>query len=111
MNITFETKSNCTVIHLTGRIDVTNSNDFETALIPILGDHRYSFLINCAELNYISSSGLRVFLLAQKKVMAARGHLFLYCMQPMIREIFDISGLSTIFDIRESEEEVLQQAD
>ncbi|MDD4821897.1 MAG: STAS domain-containing protein [Bacteroidales bacterium] len=109
MNISFETKSNFTVIHLTGRIDVTNSNDLETELIRLFEDDRYNLLINCAELNYISSSGLRVFLLAQKKVMAAQGDLIICSLQPMIREIFDISGLSTIFKICKSEEEALQK--
>ena len=109
MNITFETKSDFTVVYVIGRIDVTNSNDFETELIRLFEEDRFNLLFNCAGLNYISSSGLRVFLLAQKRVMAAQGHLTICSMQPMIKEIFDISGLSTIFNICESEEEALKQ--
>jgi len=108
MNITFETKSDFTVVYLTGRIDVTNSNNFETELIRLFEDDRFNLLFNCAGLHYISSSGLRVFLMAQKRVTAAQGHLTLCCLQTMIREIFDISGLSTIFNICETEEEALQ---
>lgn len=109
MNITFETKSDFTVVSISGRIDATNSNDFESELIRIFEDDRFNLLINCAGLHYISSSGLRIFLMAQKRVIAAQGHLTICCMQTMIREIFDISGFSTIFKIYETEEEALQQ--
>ncbi len=108
MNLTVETKSDFTVIYLTGRIDVTNSNEFETELHRIFEDNRFNLIINCSQLHYISSSGLRIFLMAQKRVMAAHGKLSICCMQTMIREIFDISGFSTIFKIYGTEEEAIQ---
>jgi anti-anti-sigma factor len=56
-------------------------------------------ILDCASLNYISSSGLRVFLVLQKKMMATKGQFRLSNLQPGIREIFDISGFSSIFSV------------
>jgi len=50
-------------------------------------------------LNYISSSGLRVFLVIQKKMVALKGQFKLCNLQPGIKEIFDISGFSSIFSV------------
>jgi stage II sporulation protein AA (anti-sigma F factor antagonist) len=67
-----------------------------------------NIVLDCAELNYISSSGLRVFLIAQKKLMGLQGKLHLCAMQPSIKEIFDISGFSTIFKIFATEQEAIE---
>jgi anti-anti-sigma factor len=66
-------------------------------------------ILNCSGLNYISSSGLRVFLVIQKKLAGLQGSFGLCCLQPEIREIFDISGFSTIFSIFPDEEAALAQ--
>lgn len=60
------------------------------------------------EISYISCSGLRVFLTVQKKMMATGGKFLLFAMQPTIKEIFDISGFSSIFSIFDTEESALQ---
>jgi anti-anti-sigma factor len=59
-------------------------------------------------MNYISSSGLRVFLVAQKKVLSLNGKLILCNMQPTIQEIFRISGFSNLFRIFDTLEEALE---
>ena len=58
-----------------------------------------NIVIDCSELHYISSSGLRVFLMALKKISAAGGRFRLCSLQDNIREIFEIAGFNTIFSI------------
>lgn len=82
-----------------GRIDTTNYNDFEAAMNDVLGSGTQQIYLDCSQLNYISSSGLRIFLTIQKKMMASGGKFKLFAMQASIREIFDISGFSSIFSI------------
>ena len=97
-----------TVVNITGRIDTTNFNEFEKEIGVILDQGETNIVLDCENLNYISSSGLRVFLIAQKRIMAVRGKLHLCAMQPTIKEIFDISGFSTIFKIFASKAEALE---
>ncbi|OZA88859.1 MAG: anti-anti-sigma factor, partial [Azorhizobium sp. 39-67-5] len=49
---------------------------------------------------YVSSSGLRALLVAGKAMRTAKRDLALRSLQPQIREVFDISGFSTLFEIK-----------
>ena len=104
MNITKKSNNGFTVVNLEGRIDTTNFSVFENELNVILQSGEKDICVNCKDLTYISSSGLRVFLIILKKVTAMKGKFVLCEMQPSILEIFNISGFSTIFKIFESEE-------
>jgi anti-sigma B factor antagonist len=55
-------------------------------------------------LEYISSSGLRVFLAALKKVRKQQGDMKLADLKPFIKEIFDIAGFTQLFNILDNEE-------
>jgi anti-anti-sigma factor len=108
MNITKEKINGFCVLKIEGRIDTTNFNDFETEINLLFNSGEKNIIFNCSGLNYISSSGLRVFLITQKKSISLNGKLHLCCLQPTIKEIFDISGFSTIFKIFDSEQEALE---
>ncbi|HBL73663.1 MAG: hypothetical protein A2W90_14255 [Bacteroidetes bacterium GWF2_42_66] len=99
MNITTQNTGDGILIQVEGRIDTTNYNEFESAVNEVLKDDVKQIYLDCNGLNYISSSGLRIFLTVQKKMMAVGGKLKLFAMQPAIKEIFDISGFSSIFSI------------
>ena len=60
-------------------------------------------------MKYISSSVVSVFLIAQKRAAALQGRQHFGDMQPAIKEIFVISGFSTLFRIFDTQEEALEQ--
>lgn len=107
MELQFNTKDDVTIAYVEGRVDTTNYNEFENKISDKIAEADGDFIINCKGLNFISSSGLRVFLITQKKLLAAKRKLFLTNMQPAIKEIFDISGFSKIFTIYDTEEEAI----
>jgi anti-anti-sigma factor len=107
MNITATTINQGTKVTIDGRIDTTNYNEFENVVNQLFEEGVNSIYLDCSGLSYISSSGLRVFLTVQKKMMNTGGKFLLYAMQPTIKEIFDISGFSSIFSIYENEETAL----
>ncbi|HKK09971.1 MAG TPA: STAS domain-containing protein [Bacteroidales bacterium] len=108
MELKFENKNGFTVAYVQGRVDTTNYNEFEKQMSEKIEETDGSIIINCKDMNFISSSGLRVFLMTQKKLMGAKRKLHLTNMQPAIKEIFDISGFSQIFSIFNTEEEAFQ---
>jgi anti-anti-sigma factor len=108
MNIKKEKINDFCVIRIEGRIDTTNFNGFENEINLLFNSGEKNIIFDCSGLNYISSSGLRVFLITQKKSISLDGKLHLCCLQPAIKEIFDISGFSTIFKIFDTENEALQ---
>lgn len=98
MNIKVANAEGKTIVAVDGRIDTTNVTEFEKQMAE-LTDPSTAIEMECSELDYISSSGLRIFLSMQKKVGAAGGSLVLRNMRPEIREIFDMTGFSSIFTI------------
>ncbi len=88
-----------TLLKVNGRIDTTNYTVFENAVNNLFEEGASKIYIDCGGLSYISSSGLRIFLIIQKKMMAEKGKLKIFGLQPGIQEIFDISGFSSVFSI------------
>jgi anti-anti-sigma factor len=99
---------NFSVLKIKGRIDTLHSSALEDEVNQLFESGEKNLILNCSGMNYISSSGLRVFLVAQKKAKAINGKLFLCEMQPAIQEIFRISGFSNLFRIFETQEEALE---
>ena len=80
-----------------GRIDTVTAPDFEKAIKEILPGVK-SLTIDFANLEYVSSAGLRVLLSAQK-VMNVQGSMKLVNVCEAVREIFDVTGFSDILTI------------
>jgi len=59
-------------------------------------------------MDYVSSSGLRILLMALKRITMVKGKFVLCNLQENIREIFEISGFTTIFEIYPNEEDALR---
>jgi stage II sporulation protein AA (anti-sigma F factor antagonist) len=108
MNLTTVKIGTFAVLNIEGRIDTLNSRAFEAEIDKIFSRGGKDIILDCNEMRYISSSGLRVFLIAQKKIIALKGKLYVCNLQPSIREIFDISGFSSIFRIFGTRKEALE---
>jgi anti-sigma B factor antagonist len=84
-----------------GRIDHANSEDFRNSLGPFVarcksGGER--ILLDLSGVDYISSAGLRCFMLAEKQAKAQGGTVVVAAMQPVVREIFEISRFTLVFE-------------
>ena len=99
MRISVNSNSTHVIVAIEGRLDTTQSDSFEKQLLEVIESGQTKIILDCKALDYISSSGLRVFLIAQKKMMAVAGKLLLCNLQPGIKEIFEVSGFSMIFSI------------
>ncbi len=109
MKIKKEKVEDFTILKIKGRIDTLHSTNLEAEVNKLFDDGEKNVILNCAEMNYISSSGLRVFLIAQKRALANQGKLFLCNMQAPIQEIFRISGFANLFQIVETQKDALEK--
>ena len=91
-----------TVVSLSGRIDSTAAVEFEEKIIEIVDAGTHTMIIDFLRVQFISSAGLRVLLLAAKKVKPYGGKILLCDMSKDVREVFDISGFSSIFEIHDN---------
>ena len=104
MEITERKAENCTVVGIDGRLDTTNYSVLEKKLMALIDDGDIRLLVNLSKMDYVSSSGLRILLMALKRITMAKGKFALCSLQENIKEIFEISGFTNIFEIYGNEE-------
>lgn len=100
-------KNGVTVFDLVGNLDTNTAPEAEAAINDKLASGVSKIVLNLEKTNYVSSAGLRVFLATAKKMTASGGAVKLCCANEVVQEILDISGFSTILDVKESEEQAL----
>ena len=83
-------------LKVVGRLDTNTSPDLEAELV-LEGVHEIVF--DFAELEYISSAGLRVLMYAQKAMMSCNGKMSVANPNETVKSIFDITGMGSIFTI------------
>ena len=84
-------------INVKGRLDTTTSVEFEGFLNDNLASVK-DLIIDCAQLSYVSSAGLRVLLSAQKKMQKV-GAMKLINVCELVMEVFEMTGFANILDI------------
>ena len=107
MELTEKNSEKCMIIGIKGRLDTINYTIFERRITELMDQQVNRILVNCSQMDYISSSGLRILLMALKRITMLGGKLVICELQDNIHEIFEISGFTTIFDIFPSEQEAL----
>lgn len=99
------------VIRITGRIDHMNAEAFKSGIASYIAACRSGgdrVLFDLAELEYISSAGLRVLMLASKNTKPIGGEIAVAAPQPVVREILDITRFNLVFPVYESIEDGLR---
>ena len=92
-----------------GRLDSANARSFESIVMERVGSGEQRLLVDFSRLNFISSSGMRVLLMAAKKLHASQGKLVLCSMPDHIHEVFRISGFDQIIPIRDTRESAVAE--
>ena len=113
MDITTRTLNGVTLVAFAGSLDSNTSPQAQQALDGILATGARKMAVDCTALDYISSAGLRVLLGTAKRLSGAgeggagRG-LRLFGLNETVREVFDISGFSTILAVYATEADALR---
>ena len=86
-----------TILKIIGRLDTTTAPELEATIDGCVAGIK-TLVLDCSELEYVSSAGLRVILKAQK-LMNAQGAMKLTNVNETIMEVFDITGFADILTI------------
>lgn len=109
MEITQTQHGNLLAVHLKGRLDAHTSKAFEERLIPPIDQGHKRILVDFSQVDYISSAGLRVLLLAARKLDEVGGQIGLCGLKPAIKTVFDIAGFSGIFPIFATSQQAINE--
>ncbi len=108
MDLNVDHDGNYLFVSLEGRLDGSNSRDFEASLNAEIGDSDNSVVLDLNGLTYISSAGLRAILLITKSVKSKGASLVLCSLPTQIEEVFKISGFDKIIPIHASKDQAVQ---
>jgi anti-anti-sigma factor len=102
MNVSSRRFASAVVLQVSGRLDQDTCDGFRGELMTVVeksGNEGGSVVLDLSTLEYVSSAGLRCFMLASRQAKAQRGRIYVAALQPMVREIFEISHFNLVFQV------------
>jgi anti-anti-sigma factor len=108
MQLMGERKNNAFVVGIKGRMDLDSSDIFNNSVDRYIVENKTPFVLNCRELEYINSSGLRDFIYLAQKLSELNLNLLLCELQKPVKEVIDIAELGSYFNIFSNEKEAFE---
>ena len=102
LSIADDQQGTAVVVGLSGQLDTLTAKSFETHLASHIARGQTRIIVDLAEVNYVSSYGLRVFLLTAKQLRNDRRAFTICRLTPEVARIFKISGFDKILTIHET---------
>jgi anti-sigma B factor antagonist/stage II sporulation protein AA (anti-sigma F factor antagonist) len=99
MNLPTREQSGVLIVSVSGRIDHMASEEFTQAIEPLLERCKPGnppVLLDFSRVDYISSAGLRVLMMASRRAKAEKGVFAIAALQPLVQEVFAISRFNLI---------------
>ncbi len=110
MEITGAKERDLFIVKVKGRMDSATASEFEKACNKWIDAGENSFVIDFGELEYISSAGLRSILVVAKRLKSSAGKICFCALTRMVKEVFTITGFSSMFCIHDSLAELFEKA-
>ena len=91
------------VFRIRGRLDSGTSTAFEGLVLKVIGPGVNRVVLDFTQVDYVSSAGLRVVLLAAKQTRALQGGFAIFGMAKPIHHVFEMSGFARIIALFDTE--------
>ena len=100
MKTTFKEENNDYVMYFEGRLDTAAAPETEKEIQPLMNCDGHNIILDCTALEYISSSGLRIFLSILKNAKAKGCHVYIRGISDSIRKVFTMTGFYNLFEFK-----------
>ena len=100
MDVIINKQNSTTTVQLIGRLDTAAAIDVAKELEPLQNDASGTIVLDCKEMSYISSSGLRIFLSLRKASATKGGRVIVKDINNDIRQVFVMTGFLNLFEIQ-----------
>jgi anti-anti-sigma factor len=108
MTITSTHVGDAVVLRVEGRLDAATSPEFEKAFQQSINSECRRMIVDLEGVDYVSSAGLRVILVAAKTVRAGGGVLGLSGLRRTVKDTLEMAGFCALFPIYDSLEKALE---
>lgn len=100
MKTTFKEEGNDYVMYFEGRLDTASAPQVQQDVQPLIDNPDHDIILDCSQLDYISSSGLRIFLFILKDAKAKGNHVFIRSLNDSLRQVFTMTGFISLFEFK-----------
>lgn len=107
MNISSQKEGNILIFHIEGRVDQNTQHAAMDWIEEKMKQGEKWFLGDFSKLEYINSSGIGFLLRATKELVGTNGGLVIYNLKSEIRQLFELTGLSSVINITDTKEKAL----
>lgn len=98
MKTTVEEKDGVITVVFEGRMDTKSTPEVEEDLKPLFDSENQEIVIDCSNLEYVASSGLRVLLSIAIDSQSKGKHVTIKGMNSFVSNLFEMSGFTDLFD-------------
>lgn len=102
MTIEANQNGTCVVLKVAGRMDAGNAQVFEEACTKWVEQGIDKMIVDLSALTYVSSMGLRSFIVAGKLLQSKNGTFRLCCVTGLVKQVFEITRLNSIFQMHDT---------
>jgi anti-anti-sigma factor len=102
MNVSARRYASAVVLQVSGRLDQDTCDAFRGDLmkhVEMASQSGGGIVLDLSQMEYVSSAGLRCFMLASRQAKARQARILVSALQPMVKEIFDISHFNLVFQV------------
>jgi anti-anti-sigma factor len=102
MNATLRRYASAAVLKVAGRLDQDTCEAFRLDLmkhVEAAAREGGTVVLDLSGLEYVSSAGLRCFMLASREAKSQQARIYVAALQPMVEEIFEISHFNLVFQV------------
>jgi anti-sigma B factor antagonist len=100
MKTNIESKDGATIVRVEGRIDTASSVQAEKDFSVLYETEDNEIVFDCTDLEYISSSGLRLFLALLRWARPQGKHVYFTNMNDYLQEVFTMTGFTSLFEFK-----------
>ena len=108
MEINKREVGNVTILDITGEIDLYNASEIKEIVNQLIEEQKFNVIINLEKVTYIDSSGIGALIASVTNLKKYQGGLKIINVYSSVRKVFELTKLTSFFEIYDSEEEAIK---
>lgn len=108
MDITKRTKDDVVILDIAGEIDLYNAPEIKDIISSLIEEKKFNVIINLEKVTYIDSSGIGALISSLSNLKKYQGGLKIINVFASVRKVFELTKLTSFFEIYDSEEQAIE---
>lgn len=107
MDISTRSRNDVVILDISGEIDLYNAPEIKDIINKLIEEKKYNVVINLEKVSYIDSSGIGALISSLSNLKKYQGGLKIINVFASVRKVFELTKLTSFFEIFEAEEDAV----